>query len=71
MKTFVDNICRQVIERHLLRDLTTVFDPVSVGLLTEDELVEVAAETVQVRDRRNELDALRKTLRETLAELRD
>lgn len=71
MKTFVDNICRQVIERHLLSNLVKVFDPVSVGQLSEDELAEVAAETVEVRDRRNDLDALRQALQESLLELHD
>jgi len=71
MKTFVDNVCRQVIERHLLRGLIKVFDPVFVGQLSDDELLSIAAETSQVRDRRNELQALRESLEESLCELRD
>lgn len=71
MKTFVDNICRQVIERHLMNGLTNVFDPLSVGQLSEDELMAIAAETQEVRDRRNELGALRQALEESLFELQD
>jgi hypothetical protein len=71
MKTYIDNICRQVIERHLLAGLVKVFDPVFVGQLSDEELLAIAAETSQVRDRRNDLQGLRKTLEESLWELRD
>lgn len=71
MKTFIDNVCRQVIERHLLNGLVKVFDPVCVSQLSEDELLEVAAETAEVRDCRNELEALRQALKESLLELQD
>ncbi|KAH7344294.1 Dynamin family protein [Pyrenochaeta sp. MPI-SDFR-AT-0127] len=71
MKTFIDNICRQVIERHLLNGLANVFDPLSVGQLSEGELVAVGGETPEIRDRRNELEALRQALEESLLELQD
>jgi hypothetical protein len=71
MKTFIDNICRQVIERHLLHGLIKVFDPVYIGQLSDDELLSIAEETSQVRDRRNELQTLRSMLEESLSELRD
>ncbi|OAL48844.1 Dynamin family protein [Pyrenochaeta sp. DS3sAY3a] len=32
MKTFVDNVCRQVVERHLITGLSKVFDPVYLRL---------------------------------------
>jgi hypothetical protein len=66
MKTYIDNICRQVIERHLLAGLIKVFDPVFVDRLSDEELLAIAAETSQVRDRRNGLHGLRKTLEESL-----
>jgi hypothetical protein len=71
MKTFVDNICRQVIERHLLNNLAMAFDPIQVTTFSDDEVLEIAAETVLVRDRRIELEVLRKALKESLIELQD
>lgn len=37
-KTFVDNVCVQVVERHLLRTLADVFSPEMVIAFSEDEL---------------------------------
>jgi hypothetical protein len=71
MKTFVDNVCRQVIERHLLSDLVTAFDPVCVGMLTDDELLQIAAESQYTRTRRHDLQAMKKAFKESLQELRD
>ena len=71
MKTFVDNVCRQVVERHLISDLLTVFDPVYVSVLTDDELLGIAAESPHVRRRRNELQTMKNAFEESLQELRD
>jgi hypothetical protein len=71
MKTFVDNTCRQVVERHLLSGLATAFDPIRVGKLSDDEVIGIAAETISVRDRRAELEVLSKALQESLIELQD
>jgi hypothetical protein len=43
MKTFVDNVCRQVVERHLLIGLTKVFDPMRVSQFPEEELLKIAS----------------------------
>lgn len=71
MKTFVDNVCRQVIERHLLTGLAKVFDPVYLSQLSEEDVVTIASETAQIRDRRIELQGLSQALEESLQELRD
>jgi hypothetical protein len=71
MKTFVDNVCRQVIERHLISDLMAAFDPVHVGMLTDVELLQIAAESQYARARRNDLQAMKKAFEESLQELRD
>lgn len=71
MKTFVDNVCRQVIERHLISGLVKAFDPVCVGQLSDEELLQIAAETHIVRARRNDLQAMKKALMESIQELRD
>jgi hypothetical protein len=71
MKTFVDNVCRQVIERHIIGGLVTAFDPVSVGKLSDDELFQVAAESHHVSARRKDLQAMKKAVEECIQELRD
>ena len=41
LKTFVDNVCRQVIERHLLNPLPQVFCPEEVAAMDDDELYKI------------------------------
>lgn len=69
-KTFVDNVCKQVIERHLLRNLAECFSPEKVASYTDDELQRIAAESPDDVEKRENLKQLCKTLRETLQELR-
>jgi hypothetical protein len=44
MKKVVDNVCRQVIERHLLKPLPTIFCPESVASIEDEDLNRIAAE---------------------------
>jgi hypothetical protein len=69
MKTFVDNVCRQVIERHLLAKLPQVFSPATVVELSDDEMVQIAAEPKRNIERRGELKALAQGLQNSLLEL--
>lgn len=69
MKTFVDNVCRQVIERHILANLPTVFDSTTVSAYTDDDMVRLAAESRQIRDRRVEVLRLRGALEQSLRDL--
>ena len=71
MKTFVDNVCRQVIERHIMRGLMEVFDPVRISELSDEELRRIASETPQIGMRRQELADLKQAMEESLRELRD
>lgn len=71
MKTFVDNVCRQVIERHLLTGLPNVFDPVFVSKLSDDEIHSIASETKQVSERRAKLQELKAALEESLFQLQE
>ncbi|KAL6229069.1 P-loop containing nucleoside triphosphate hydrolase protein [Aspergillus navahoensis] len=48
MKTFVDNVCRQVIERHIVAKLPAVFEPVLVSGYEDDDLLRMAAESPRV-----------------------
>lgn len=68
-KTFVDNVCKQIIERHLLRPLPDLFSPEIVAAYTEEDLSRVAAESEQAMAKRRYLLSLHKGLMESLAEL--
>ncbi|QBZ58335.1 hypothetical protein PoMZ_03286 [Pyricularia oryzae] len=44
MKTFVDNMCRQIIERHIIDPLPEIFSPVIISQFTEEELPRIGDE---------------------------
>ena len=69
-KTFVDNVCRQVVERHLLRNLPKIFSPQTVAELTDEELERIAGERPDVVEKRNRLHLELKNLRAGLKDLR-
>ncbi|KAK3700512.1 hypothetical protein LTR37_015913 [Vermiconidia calcicola] len=68
-KTFVDNVCKQVIERHLLRPLPSLFSPEIVAGYSEADLHNIAAESSQVLAKRAYLQDLRETLTKSLTDL--
>lgn len=70
MKTFVDNVCRQVIERHLLSDLASIFSPIDVAGYTDEDLERMAGETPEVVERRKGLQEQLQTLQAGLKDLR-
>jgi len=69
MKTFVDNICRQVIERHLLCNLPDVFSPTAIMSLSDGELIQIASEPETQQRVRETLVALEQGLRDSLRHL--
>jgi hypothetical protein len=69
-KTFVDNVCRQVIERHLLRNLSDIFSPQSVAGYTDEELSRIAGERPEVVEKRKRLHEELKNLKAGLKDLR-
>lgn len=69
MKTFIDNVARQVIERHLMTPLSRAFCPNSVSLLSDEELVRIGSETEQQIRRRDSLLQISSSLRSSLADL--
>jgi hypothetical protein len=62
-------VCKQVIERHLLRPLPALFSPENVAAYDEENLSRIAAESEQAMARRKRLLNLYKGLMESLAEL--
>lgn len=64
-------MCRQVVERHLISGLVSVFDPVCVGKLSDGELLGIASESDCLRARRRDLQALKEAFEESVHELDD
>ena len=62
-KTFVDNVCRQVLERHIICNLPKIFSPHDVASYSDEELDQIAgekAETIKTRkDLQEQLEALK------------
>lgn len=70
MKTFVDNVCRQVIERHLLRGLPDIFTPQEVAGYADAELNRVAGERFDIVAKRKHLGEQVDMLKQGLEDLR-
>lgn len=70
MKTFVDNVARQVIERHIVCPLPHAFDPGFVARLSDDEITRIGSEPETQAQRREKLEQVAASLRQTLLELR-
>lgn len=69
IKTFVDNVCRQVVERHFLVSLPTFFSPHAVSSMSDDELLRIGSESETKRATREKYASLVECMRESLAEL--
>ncbi len=69
MKTFVDKVCRQVIERHIVSDMPDLFSPMVVMELSDQDLVRIAAEPPQQKEKRAALSELTQSLRDSLMHL--
>ena len=70
LKTFVDNVCKQVIERHLLRNLPDIFSPKIVAMYTDEELERIAMESPGVVEKRKQLSEQLANLKAGLEDLR-
>ncbi|KAI4271952.1 MAG: hypothetical protein L6R38_006737 [Xanthoria sp. 2 TBL-2021] len=70
LTTFVDNVCRQVIERHLLRTLPEIFNPETVAVISDGELERLAGEQPSDVEKRANLRALYRILSDSLRNLR-
>ncbi|KAI1136785.1 putative dynamin GTPase [Hypoxylon sp. FL0543] len=69
LKRFVDNVCRQVIERHFIARLPNIFCPQTIAKLSDEELLQIGSESRKQRNRRAHLTATAQNLRESLVEL--
>ena len=69
MKTFVDNVCRQVVERHVLVPLPAFFSPTTVSELPDAEVLRIGSEPETKQVTRERLSASAECLRVSLKEL--
>ena len=70
LQTFIDNVCRQVIEGHLLRSLPTMFCPESVAAYGDEDLKRIAAEAPENIMKEKDLRDLHENLGFSLRDLR-
>ncbi|KAF2452977.1 P-loop containing nucleoside triphosphate hydrolase protein [Lineolata rhizophorae] len=56
MKTFVDNVCIQVVEDVLIGDIWTIFSPPEVGQMHPDLIARIAAESTESQAQRRQLN---------------
>lgn len=70
LKTFVDNVCRQVVERHLVRHLPDIFSPRTVAGYTDEELERIAGEKQDVIEKRKYTQEQLENLKAGLNDLR-
>jgi hypothetical protein len=69
MKTFVDNIARQVVERHIVAPLPEAFCPLSVSRMSDEDLLQIGSEPKNQVERREKLMAAAHGLKKSLKEL--
>ncbi|KAH8686007.1 P-loop containing nucleoside triphosphate hydrolase protein [Tricladium varicosporioides] len=61
LKVFIDNITVQVIERHIIRGLDKILGPDRIVLLSDEDVMDLVAEPVDIQDARTHLqDKIRK-----------
>lgn len=68
-KTFVDNITRQVIERHIVAKLADAFNPITVSCYSDEELVDLATVPPKIGHRRSEMYRVQRTLKQSFRDL--
>ena len=70
LKTFVDNVCRQVIERHMLLSLPDIFGPETAAAYNDEDIQRIGAEMPENILKRRQLHELRVNLVESLLRLK-
>ncbi|KAK8104425.1 dynamin GTPase [Apiospora kogelbergensis] len=69
LKTFVDNVCRQVIERHILVRLPEIFSPSMIAQLPDEEILHLGSESKSHKRKREGLLEKQRMLKTSLEDL--
>jgi hypothetical protein len=70
MKTFVDNVCKQVVERHITRSLPSIFAGEKVAALSDGDLIRIVGERPERVAKRKQMQELQDNLESSLKDLR-
>ncbi|KAK8043467.1 dynamin GTPase [Apiospora rasikravindrae] len=62
MKTFVDNVCRQVVERRMLARLPDMFNPTIIAQFSDGKLMLIGSESISQKQRREDLNTRKRVL---------
>jgi dephospho-CoA kinase len=65
-----DNVCRQVVERHMLQSLPDIFGPERVAAYNDEDTQRIGAEMPENIVKRRQLRELHANLRESLIGLK-
>lgn len=66
----MDNVCKQVIERHLLRNLPSIFTPEAVAFYDDEKLEQIAGERQETLEKRKRLQGQLTSLKAALDDLK-
>jgi hypothetical protein len=71
MKTFIQNVSIQAIERHVVRELDQILSPLFVSSLSDEDVVKVVSEPTSVKRQRDFLVDRLDKLKEGQTKFRD
>lgn len=71
LKTFVDNVASQIIERRIVGDLWEIFSPVSVASMDVKTIADIASESPEIQSKRVQLELQQERLRKGLTACRN
>ncbi|WDK19121.1 dynamin family protein [Colletotrichum graminicola] len=69
MKTLIDNVCKQVVERHILVPLPGIFCPTTVSRFSDDDLLRIGSEPDTETNQRHKLVTETHGLQNSLVDL--
>lgn len=64
MKTFIQNVAIQAVERHIVRDLDQILSPLFISGLSDEDVLKVAGEPTSVKRQRDFLEDRQNKLKE-------
>lgn len=62
-KTFIDNVCVQVVDRHVMRGLEEVFSPLEVSRWDDETVSKASAESQRIMEERKRLESRKEKLK--------
>jgi hypothetical protein len=63
LRRFIDDVCVEIIETSLMSELGSIFNPLTVAVMAEDDIARIAGESDESREARRRLGNKIQTLR--------